>query len=100
MRVKVSIITVNYNGYDDTCALIESIPLNDKSLEVIVVDNASRINEAEKISAKYPLVKTSLSMGSKVPSKSNKIVLIIFPLYTICKLQKGAVQYEPLPKLN
>ena len=58
MRVKVSIITVNYNGYDDTCALIESIPLNDKSLEVIVVDNASRINEAEKISAKYPLVKT------------------------------------------
>lgn len=58
MRVKVSIITVNYNGYDDTCALIESIPLNDKSLEVIVVDNASRINEAEKISTKYPLVKT------------------------------------------
>ena len=58
MRVKVSIITVNYNGYDDTCALIETIPLNDKSLEVIVVDNASRINEAEKISAKYPLVKT------------------------------------------
>lgn len=58
MRVKVSIITVNYNGYDDTCALIESIPLNDKSLEVIIVDNASRINEAEKISAKYPLVKT------------------------------------------
>ena len=58
MRVKVSIITVNYNGYDDTCALIESIPLNDKSLEVIVVDNASRINEAERISAKYPLVKT------------------------------------------
>jgi GT2 family glycosyltransferase len=58
LRVKVSIITVNYNGYDDTCALIESIPLNDKSLEVIVVDNASRINEAEKISAKYPLVKT------------------------------------------
>ena len=38
----ISIITVNYNGYDDTCALLDTIPLNDGSLEVIVVDNASK----------------------------------------------------------
>ena len=54
----ISIITVNYNGYDDTCALLDTIPLNDGSLEVIVVDNASKRNEAAMISRKYPSVKT------------------------------------------
>lgn len=54
----ISIITVNYNGYDDTCALLDTIPLNDGSLEVIVVDNASKRDEAAMISRKYPTVKT------------------------------------------
>ena len=53
---ELSIITINYNGLKDTCALIESIPFNDK-MEVIVVDNASDKQEAEQISFKFPHVK-------------------------------------------
>lgn len=54
---KLSIITVNYNGLEDTCALIDSIPFND-NMEVIVIDNASTENEAAVISQRYPQVKT------------------------------------------
>ena len=53
---ELSIITINYNGLKDTCALIESIPFNDK-MEVIVVDNASENQEAEQISSRFPDVK-------------------------------------------
>ena len=53
---ELSIITINYNGLKDTCALIESIPFNDK-LEVIVVDNASDNQEADQISSRFPHVK-------------------------------------------
>ena len=54
----LSIITVNYNGLKDTCELIDTIPSNDLSLEVIVVDNGSTDNEAEVIATRYPFVKT------------------------------------------
>ena len=53
---KLSIITINYNGLKDTCELIESIPFNSQT-EVIVVDNASKQDEASTISEKYPYVK-------------------------------------------
>jgi GT2 family glycosyltransferase len=53
----ISIITINYNGYKDTCELIASLPLEDKSLEVIVVDNASKEDEATLIEQQYPQVK-------------------------------------------
>ena len=53
----LSIITVNYNGLKDTCELIESLPLNDESLEVIVVDNASYKEEATVIAQQFPQVK-------------------------------------------
>ena len=56
MKIEVSIITINYNGLDDTCALIESIPFNE-NMEVIVVDNASKNQEAETIIQRYPQVK-------------------------------------------
>lgn len=56
--IELSIITINYNGLVDTCALIETIPFND-NLEVIVVDNASRNQEAETdtIAKRFPQVK-------------------------------------------
>ena len=54
---KLSIITVNYNGFHDTCELIDSIPLNEE-MEVIVVDNASKQNEAQLLQQKYPQIKT------------------------------------------
>jgi hypothetical protein len=53
----LSIITVNYYGFKDTCELIESLPLNDESLEVIVVDNASNNDEATVIAQQFPQVK-------------------------------------------
>ena len=56
--IDISIITINYNGLNDTCALIETIPNNDK-LEVIVVEKKKKNqeDEADTISKKYPHVK-------------------------------------------
>ena len=56
MKIEVSIITINYNGLEDTCALIESIPFKE-NMEVIVVDNASKNQEAETIAQRYPQIK-------------------------------------------
>ena len=53
----MSIITINYNGLADTCALMETIPFNDEALEVIVVDNASTKDEASILEQRYPQVK-------------------------------------------
>lgn len=57
MKISTSIITINYNGLKDTCELIESLPLEDKSIEVIVIDNASKKDEATIITNRYPQVK-------------------------------------------
>ncbi|MBE6256784.1 MAG: glycosyltransferase family 2 protein [Prevotella sp.] len=56
LECEISIITINYNGLEDTCALIESIPFNDK-MEVIVIDNASTNDEASEIESRYPYIK-------------------------------------------
>ena len=55
MEIETSIITINYNGLKDTCALIETISLND-TMEMIVVDNASNNDEASIIKEKYPYI--------------------------------------------
>ena len=55
--IRLSIITINYNGLKDTCELIDTLPLEDKSIEVIVVDNASAQDEATIIEKRYPQVK-------------------------------------------
>ena len=52
---ELSIITINYNGLKDTCALIETIPFNDK-MEVVVVDNASKNDEGSEIRKRFPFV--------------------------------------------
>ena len=57
LDVQISIITINYNGLKDTCELIETLPLEDESLEVIVVDNASKEDEASIIKKRYSQVK-------------------------------------------
>lgn len=53
---KLSIITINYNGLKNTCELLGTLPLEDNSLEVIVVDNASKEDEASIIEQRYPTV--------------------------------------------
>lgn len=51
----VSIITVNYNGFKDTCELVESLNLHETyPYEVIIVDNASFNDESVKLQQKYP----------------------------------------------
>ncbi len=57
MNIETSIITINYNGVNDTCGLIETLPLDDTSIEVIVVDNASQNDEATLIEQRYPQIK-------------------------------------------
>lgn len=55
---QISVITVNYNGYDDTCEMIESLldKIHSVSYEIIIVDNASKQNEAELLKKKYPWI--------------------------------------------
>ena len=57
MMPLVNIITINYNGLKDTCELLETLPLGDDDLEVIVVDNASREDEGAVIKERFPQVK-------------------------------------------
>lgn len=52
----LSIITINYNGLKDTCELIDTLPLNDETIEVIVVDNASTQDEATELERRYPQI--------------------------------------------
>jgi GT2 family glycosyltransferase len=52
---ELSIITVNYNGLKDTCALIDSITFNE-DMEVIVVDNGSTKDEASILQKRYPSI--------------------------------------------
>jgi GT2 family glycosyltransferase len=50
----VSIITVNYNGFRDTCELIGSLKAHEPCpFEVIVVDNASRNEEGRRLKELY-----------------------------------------------
>lgn len=57
MDIILSIITINYNGLKDTCELIETLPLKDGTIEVIIVDNASQHDEASIIEQRYPPIK-------------------------------------------
>ena len=56
MQKLLSIITVNYNGLKDTCELIETIPFDEYLMEVIVVDNGSKVDEAAEIKKRNPHV--------------------------------------------
>lgn len=51
----VSIITINYNGWRDTCELLTSLKqFEDYSYEVIVVDNASQDDDVGRIRSAHP----------------------------------------------
>lgn len=53
--VYISIVSVNYNGMNDTCHMIDSLMqyLYEVSYEIIIVDNASLKDEITEIQAKY-----------------------------------------------
>ena len=75
----LSFITICYNGIVDTCALIESIHkiIHSVSYEIIVVDNASREDEATIIKAHYPTVITLRSQQNLGFSGGNNMGLKI-----------------------
>lgn len=63
---KLSIITINYNGLNDTCTMIDSIPIGDSSMEIIVVDNASVVDEAAILKQRYPhirVIRSNTNLG-------------------------------------
>lgn len=58
MNPLISVITVNYNGLEWTSALIRSLEHNVRTpLEVIVVDNGSRTDEAALLAARHPHIR-------------------------------------------
>ena len=63
----VSIITVNYNGWKDTCELIASLKEHETlPYEVIVVDNASHGDDAERIAHAHPdvmVIRSKTNLG-------------------------------------
>lgn len=71
----ISFVTICYNGLKDTCELIDSIQNTVRSVtyEIIVVDNASRVNEAEKIQKLYPSVRAIRSEENTGFSGGNNI---------------------------
>ena len=54
----ISVVTVNYNGFRDTCEFIDSWVsiVMSVSYEIIVVDNGSTHNEAVSLQGKYPFI--------------------------------------------
>lgn len=51
----VSIITINYNGWQDTCELIDSLKRYETyPYEVIVVDNASKGDDVQRLRNAFP----------------------------------------------
>lgn len=55
----VSFITVNYNEFEDTCQMIESVRDHVRGLtyEIIVVDKASDTNKLSLLIQKYPFIR-------------------------------------------
>lgn len=69
----VSIITVNYNGIDDTCEMIESFYLHEKyPFEIIIVDNGSRLPEGAEIASRYPKVKVVQNVNTGFAGGNNE----------------------------
>ena len=52
----ISVVTVNYNGFEETCNFIDSWEKHIKSVnyEIIIVDNGSKTDESILLKNKYP----------------------------------------------
>lgn len=55
--IKIAVILVDYNGYEDTIECIESIEKSTVQSQIVIVDNASKENEAKEIMNEFPEVK-------------------------------------------
>ena len=103
MAIQVSIITINFNGLADTCALIDTITFND-NMEVIVVDNASSEDEAGEIERRYPAVRVIRSSqnlgfagGNNLGIKAARGKYLFFINNdTVLKEERGTTLFQPL----
>lgn len=62
----VTIITVNFNGFEITCSLIDSLLNHSFKGQIVVVDNGSNVNEAQLLSDKYPtitVIRSEINLG-------------------------------------
>lgn len=102
MAPELSIITINYNGLQDTCELLETLPLKDERLEVIVVDNASKNDETTLIEQRFPQVTVIRSEknlgfagGNNLGIKASHGKYLFFVNNdTVFKREKGIVKSE------
>ena len=74
----ISVITVNYNGYHDTCEFIDSWVNTVTSVpyEIIVVDNGSTANEGLLLQQKYPsvhVIRSEQNLGIIRKSKCSRV---------------------------
>ena len=53
MKTKVAVILINYNGIEDTVECIDSVKKSNEPADIIVVDNSSRENQADKLQQTY-----------------------------------------------
>ncbi len=64
---KVCIVTINWNGLDDTLECLQSLESIDyRDYEVVVIDNGSKDGEADRIAHEYPdveLIRNSENLG-------------------------------------
>ena len=99
--VRLSIFTIIYNGLKETCELIDTLPLENKSIEVIVVDNASALDEATIIEERYPQVKIIRSKKNLGFAGGNNLgikaaqgkYLFFLNNDTLLKLQTSAIRH-------
>ncbi len=75
----ISIVSITYNGLEDTRRMILSLQtvVHSVSYEIIVVDNASQANEAEAIGAEFPGVRTIRSERNLGFSGGNNLGIAI-----------------------
>jgi len=111
-RPLVSIITVNFNQTEVTCALLDSIGRQDfQNLEIFVVDNGSRENPAQVFLEKYPEVKFIRSEQNLGFAGGNNLALkqakgdFIFFVNNDAELTDGCIErllalFEKVPDLG
>ncbi len=108
----VSIITVNFNQSDATCALLDSIRRQDfQNLEIFVVDNGSLENPAQVFLEKYPEVKFIRSEQNLGFAGGNNLALqqtkgdFLFFVNNDAELTEGCIErllslFEKVPDLE